>query len=360
MRNREHMPCLDGLRGLAAVIVVLGHAAQFGLDPIILHDAASYGVLIFFVLSGFLMGELYLPRKFSLYSVKEYLASRVARIVPIYYIVIIVSFFVYNFLDTDFVYDISLYRLIRLLTFNGSTSVFWSIGPEFQFYFLFVPLWLLYDRVNRKIWFVLFLLISSGLCMATIRHWPGILVFSKLHIFACGLLCAVIRLKIVGQPPLALVYVAHTACFTILILIMSSSGFSESLGKTHNDQVIDPAFTLFYGSLSRTIVAGIVVVSFSYASPLGLAILGNPLACLLGRCSFSIYLLHNVVYDIIRESHVLEGIRPQVETLIILCVVITISAASYYGIEGPSRRWLRSVLLRLPFFRPVMIVGSST
>ena len=52
----RHFPELDGLRGLAIVLVVAGHVLEFGLG--VHTDFGGLGVLLFFVLSGFLITGL--------------------------------------------------------------------------------------------------------------------------------------------------------------------------------------------------------------------------------------------------------------------------------------------------------------
>lgn len=51
---REHWPALDGLRGVAIILVILIHVAG-GVFP-----SGRYGVTLFFVLSGFLITNLLL------------------------------------------------------------------------------------------------------------------------------------------------------------------------------------------------------------------------------------------------------------------------------------------------------------
>lgn len=53
-----YRPELDGLRGLAAYIVLVSHASNMtGLWGTLLgNGAGQFGVMLFFVLSGFLMG----------------------------------------------------------------------------------------------------------------------------------------------------------------------------------------------------------------------------------------------------------------------------------------------------------------
>jgi len=85
------IPSLDGLRGLAAYIVVVSHVSNAtGLwDKNFGNGAGQIGVMIFFVLSGFLMGHLYIGREWSLDAVKRFCVSRVARVFPLYLALVI-------------------------------------------------------------------------------------------------------------------------------------------------------------------------------------------------------------------------------------------------------------------------------
>lgn len=87
-----HINSLDGLRGLAAYTVVISHfslvtrsyADIFGLS-------GQVGVMIFFVLSGFLMGK-YVQSDFTLPNVVRYYQQRFSRVIPLYLIVVLLSF----------------------------------------------------------------------------------------------------------------------------------------------------------------------------------------------------------------------------------------------------------------------------
>ena len=80
----ERLKCLDGLRGVLAVYVMLGHMAPFAVMPAWLGAALSHGgaaVDVFFVLSG-----LVIVRSLESldYRARPFLAARVARIFPVY------------------------------------------------------------------------------------------------------------------------------------------------------------------------------------------------------------------------------------------------------------------------------------
>ena len=74
---------LHGIRGGAAATVVIGHNG-------IVKGSPSLGVVLFFVLSGFLIGKLYLERPFKAAEVWTYLVARFARIYPLFAFVVIV------------------------------------------------------------------------------------------------------------------------------------------------------------------------------------------------------------------------------------------------------------------------------
>ena len=55
----KRLECLDGLRGVLAIYVALGHMAPFAMLPLWLQSGVSHGgaaVDVFFILSGLVMG----------------------------------------------------------------------------------------------------------------------------------------------------------------------------------------------------------------------------------------------------------------------------------------------------------------
>ncbi|MCK1407663.1 acyltransferase [Bradyrhizobium sp. 76] len=337
--DRNYMPCLDGLRGLAALIVVLGHAPMLQYPAIIQPFARDYGVLIFFVLSGFLMGSLYLPRQPTNRAVIEYATSRVARILPLYFAVVLISYAIGKW-DPDFVYQISAVQLARLLTFNGSVSVFWSIGPEVQFYGLFILLWWIAYR-SRALFFA-FTIALGAICVVTIRFWPGIFVLSKFHIFACGVLIAAIR------PHITLnnfaTFFVHAISAALLLAICFSSSFLKTFGDVGEDM------TAFYDSVPRTAVAGIIVFGLSFDGWLGEALFATRPMRFLGTVSFSVYLLHEAV------MYWAGRLMPQdmhsfLSLLLSVAAALAASYATNVLIENPARRRIKSI--RVPDIKPL-------
>jgi peptidoglycan/LPS O-acetylase OafA/YrhL len=138
---------LEGLRGYAALAVLLRHliygpdetVGGFGLLAIF-GAFAHTAVLIFFVLSGFVIGYT-TKEEFSGKQAKIYLLKRFVRLYPIYLVCIALSFAVQG--------DFTLGQLMGHLFFMQgwlvemveSNGPLWSLHCEVLFYLLFLVIW---------------------------------------------------------------------------------------------------------------------------------------------------------------------------------------------------------------------------
>ncbi|MBD2357542.1 acyltransferase [Tolypothrix sp. FACHB-123] len=140
---------LEGLRGFAALAVGYSHVFGFNnfLDPS--YQPSAYlknlwaghaAVLIFFMLSGYLIG-LTNTAKFSLQNAKLYLIRRGIRLIPIYWFAICFSIVV---LPTKSLINIlgNLLFLQNLLVspLQGNTII-WTLNYEIVYYLLFLLIW---------------------------------------------------------------------------------------------------------------------------------------------------------------------------------------------------------------------------
>jgi len=97
-----HLPALDGLRGLAVILVVVFHI--FGAEPVpeqtlprllyMTTRLGQTGVDLFFVLSGFLITGILFDTKGSTRYFRNFYGRRTVRIFPLYYGVLVVALIV--------------------------------------------------------------------------------------------------------------------------------------------------------------------------------------------------------------------------------------------------------------------------
>ena len=151
IRTDRHFSALDGLRGLAILLVIPHNADAFHgtLWPAaILAHLGWIGVQLFFVLSGFLITGNLLDSRNAPNYYKSFFARRVLRIFPLYYGVLIVTFLVlphFTPLPEKMVstqhHQIWLWTFLVNWTEPFGRSVegfshFWSLAVEEQFYLI--------------------------------------------------------------------------------------------------------------------------------------------------------------------------------------------------------------------------------
>ncbi|SEL11000.1 Peptidoglycan/LPS O-acetylase OafA/YrhL, contains acyltransferase and SGNH-hydrolase domains [Pseudoxanthomonas sp. GM95] len=340
-KAKEHMPALDGLRGLAALSVVIAHlpTKTWAWEQV---NFGETGVFLFFVLSGFLMAHLHLQQPFDAQRLRRFGVARVARIVPLYYTVVLIAYAVSVLTQADFHYRMDTVALVRLLAFVGSTDVFWSVGPEFQFYGFFLLLWGITALHGKARTLALLVLGAFAIaCYFGSPYLPGVLFISKLHIFLGGVAIALLRhaLATRGQQPDArgIGALQLLACAAVVGMLFP---YHQMLLPLFPAQDVAQISAWYYTDLPRVLLAALVVLAFSYRNKVSDLLLGNGLVSELGRSSFSIYLLHRPVIDVMTYFGLFERLNPSVAG--IGCLVATVLLASLVNriLETPARLWI--------------------
>jgi peptidoglycan/LPS O-acetylase OafA/YrhL len=343
MRNHSRIDAITGLRGLAALLVVYGHSVDGFSLPLANHFSGEIGVTVFFALSGFLMAYLYLGKDFTALNVAEYAIHRFSRIAPAYLFILLLSFILYATIFPDFVYAISGQNILRHVLFSGDVSVFWSITPEVEFYFLFVLVWAATSRYLARFDIVgLALLTLGALVFMSYRDvFPGTFVGSKLHYFLFGVIAGTIRSRIAvertGAKSLNLLH-------GLLIAAMAAGVVAIATG--HGSAVMPFAdHQAFYSSMLTAVFGAFLIFSFSFSSAMGNFFFANRAAVLCGECSFSIYLLHMPVIYLFQKYFALPL------NLFLLLPFITLALGlswlNYRCIERPGARLIKWIGHRL-------------
>jgi peptidoglycan/LPS O-acetylase OafA/YrhL len=165
--SSRHVASLDGLRGIAVLIVLLHHLAAGSLPnaPLGWHLVRNVlylgwsGVDLFFVLSGFLITGILLDTKDASNYFQSFYARRVLRIFPLYYLVltaiVLLSYGSHGWWlnsvlpsphDRPF-YFAYLNNWLPLERQGSIIGHFWSLAVEEQFYLVWpLGVWLLPRR----------------------------------------------------------------------------------------------------------------------------------------------------------------------------------------------------------------------
>ena len=197
-KARVYFPNLDGLRFVAVLLVFIHHVEQlksiYGApshwgSPFV-RSIGEQGVVLFFVLSGFLITYLLLEEEKTTGTirVKNFYVRRILRIWPLYFFIVFLALailpkipmFVLPDYDNEYVYRHLLKKVLLFLFFLPNlvsplagivpyAAQTWSIGTEEQFYLA----WPVVMKHIKKHRIALMLLIIFGYILVARALWSS-------------------------------------------------------------------------------------------------------------------------------------------------------------------------------------------
>lgn len=328
-RGKWHIPQLDGLRGIAVLLVVMYHAWPS------LNVAGREGVTIFFVLSGYLITSIALKEEAERgkVSLVGFYIRRTFRIFPLYYLTLgSICLLILGFglqpqkragLSANLGYYV-LYLQEYAFTFRGGFDKLpfgqsWTLGIEEKFYLVWpiLAFWILANRPRTRLGLAVVLLvifaIFGGLneaCWYTIFNYSSILIGCVLalcsHQFRPSSQWGRFRFT---YPALGL-------------LIALQLGVAPHASAPAIKALVDTCYALVVACVLWAVVYEQTVVS---------NVIGAGAMALIGRVSYGIYLTHVVVLNFARK------ITQEPSLLFVLTAVLSICLASllYKLIESP-------------------------
>ncbi|MCW5313374.1 acyltransferase family protein [Nostoc sp. KVJ3] len=179
--SKMYIPSLDGIRTIAFLIVFLSHAGLAKVFP------GSFGVTIFFFLSGYLITTL-LRLEYDRYEnidLKFFYLRRILRIWPSFYLVLglgagltLLELLPGKIIPAAFIAQFLHYTNYYGIFFGGGMAagswVYWSLAVEEHFYLLFPLFYLLLRKL--RITPRMQMLIFWGLCLAVLL-WRCVLFY---------------------------------------------------------------------------------------------------------------------------------------------------------------------------------------
>lgn len=310
----DHLPWLDGLRGIAALWVLVSHTQILtGMRPLPVLSWGELAVDLFMLLSGFLMAHHYVLRQAKEpWEAKStfftFWLRRFFRIAPLYYVLLFVALtlgpWVGDWREAIAQHwpetatsparydDRSLGNILMHVGFLfGAFPEYafrtplpdWSIGLEMSFYLAFPFLMVLVLRFG-PIKAGMLAIVVSGLSLVLFRDFfqqfemPSFLPL-KLYLFFIGIWLAVSRLR--GGMNLAL-----AASVVVLVAVGLIERTDQAAGRML--LVIAMFYLMNDGSLpgSRLVQGGIGKLR---------AVLSSAFSKFLGDTSYSVYLLHLLI-----------------------------------------------------------------
>ena len=359
-RARPRLEALDGLRGLAALGVLVLHTWMFsygdrhrppkGFVDLVIGEL-RLGVQLFFVLSGFLIFRPFVAAALDRTSgprLARYVIRRGARILPAYWAALIGSFLLLRHLDHPMQVDAIQLPVFLLFLQNHFEETIahldppmWTLAVEVSFYVALPVVGALALRLgaHRGRLAALTLAIVAAGALSTVlafeHAWPRTLSTSLLpHLveFGAGMTAAVL----LHGRTLSRATAARTIAAGALLVVANSVWHAEGLGPQTARSLVGDA----PGIAGIALVLGALV-----ASPIRATALSRGPARWLGTISYGVYLIHFPTIILLRET----GRWPTTLTRELLAVMaITLPAAtlSWFALERPAVRWAQRLTAR--------------
>jgi len=278
--TERRIPLVDNMRGIAALGVCLFHCGFLGYNDYylghyniltVLARLGTYGVQMFFVISGFIIPYSMYQKKYAFPDIGQFLLRRVIRIDIPYFAMILAAAAFYSCLMTrSYFKDIDLLQLALHFVYlppffnmQWYLGVFWTLLIEFQFYILISLALPLLLRMKQP--YVIVALIAVQLI--GIIHPDRRLITSHFSFFIIGIAAFLLSAQKINKP----------AFWSILLPSLVTSYFLSA------QVMLYPIIASITGLVS---VFMIVYLKWS-----------NRVLLWLGKISYSLYLTHILLIE---------------------------------------------------------------
>jgi peptidoglycan/LPS O-acetylase OafA/YrhL len=324
----RRFPALDGLRAVAAAMVVFFHYGQPTWDRL----TGWIGVHVFFVLSGFLITTLMLREETrdDRVSLWRFYVRRAARILPVYYVVLALVAALY-LLRSDYTRSGLATDMPHYLTFMGELlgpgqphGQVWTLGIEQKFYLVW-PLLAFAVVVPDGIRAGLAVLLGAAALVAwQLAGWAMLVHYAVL---AMGCVLAVVAHHARGWSlirPLTHPAAAAAVAAGFLVLQWFLPDLLAAFGG-------EPPVILLYGAAVTVLLGSILGGRGPAARVLAL----RPLAAA-GDRSYSLYLIQGVAGMVVAATLPALAGHPTLTAVAVLAVALIMADVLYRWIELPG------------------------
>lgn len=320
---------LTGVRGFAAFAVMLFHFTITSHSPMAPVFARGYlGVDLFFVLSGFILQHVYRSRfagGVTLESYRTFLRYRLARIYPVHFVTTMAKIALYLAVVIVFTRtpgDPEAYTptaIIAALTLThgwfdlpSPNIPSWSVSAEWFAYLFFPVLCVAYGRMGNtaKVVILVVALVAVGL-------WGNLHPLTRI----------------------APEFLIGMAIYDLSrrLTLPSWSGLA-ALGAILCASFVPTEVLALYVALFAALI-----VALSFEDDILAQFLARPVFIYLGEISYSIYMVHGVVWYVTRNVTQFLHWPPSSPVVILSAIALSVLASSviYHWIEVPARDFFR-------------------
>jgi peptidoglycan/LPS O-acetylase OafA/YrhL len=348
----RHIPALDGIRGLAVILVVANHLMRslqaefsFGQRNLLAQSVTFgwIGVDLFFVLSGFLITGILFDQKTSDHYFKNFYARRALRIFPLYYGALLVILLlravwpeggepIYGWENPAWmwVYMTNIVIAAREAGGFGILDHFWSLAVEEHFY-LFWPLVVFLFNRRQLIW------VAAGVCITVFIVRAGLVLAGTdagaiyvLTPLRLDSLCLGALLALLVRSPYGIQKLIAPAK---IVGVLAALGIIGIVTSRQSFDHINSAMQSFGYSLLAIFFGALLIVGLT--SPLR-HIFNTRVLRWFGKYSYGIYVWHPIVFVLLlhtepgRTLRVGSGIVEMIAAIVMaLTVTIIITLLSW-------------------------------
>lgn len=359
-------PALHGLRGLAALAVLLFHWDQFypafGRSVSMVSAFGSQwdlsmqlhfgwlGVHLFFVLSGYLLTAQLMSRDLSVRTVRRFYFRRVMRIYPATWLQLAILLAVGAMLPPLFAMPASadlLANVLLWINMPGSmvapiNGVWWTLPIELGFYVLLPALVLLARQIGWG-WLaiiVLALTLAWRFAVFSSHELDNYLPILPLLDFLPGSLNSFVLGALVSQLPA----ITHRGMYAVGLLMAASLLLALQYWQLSLNHVYWNGHWILVVWVPLTAIAIAAVVYFSIRPQGPLRLLATRPLVWLGEISFGLYLWHLPLLLLFRQQWPDYGAEPYQSLLLLASLLIgtvVLAAASFYAVERQAMAFKR-------------------
>lgn len=322
MEVKKYLPGIDALRAIGAFSVIIGHIELSKLSlgianlkeivPFFKYTSGHLGVILFYVISGYLITYLMLieKNKFNKINIRNFYFRRILRIWPIYFLIIFLLIFIFPTIisidyygKVDSVFDLNLSTILLylflvpnliLFGFNGIGGGYHlgTIGTEEQFYLIWPLLFKFFDNLFIPLIFIFititiaphlsdyinFNFIEDKNAKQFFNHLTNFFTHFKINCMALGGLISYIYVK----NKTIILNLLYNKIIQISAFVL---GFGLWMLGFHLTYFNDEFYAILFS---------IIILNLS-TNPYSIFKLNNPVINFLGKISYGMYIYHWVI-----------------------------------------------------------------